>query len=419
MPQPNTAPKPKCVCCNGRIEKNRFQLVFDDYGQFRRIQFLLAECVNKLVTEIPGSKQAICTDCLNQLEQNYAFKLRCSKQNADDADDANGDDGDDSEKSDHSSSNTAKDEPSPDEEAAVFNDVDMDLVKTEHLVSSTCENSNLPEMSEVGVKEEIFPEPASETDDDHMIELEELASLDHMSEFGKTAQNQTDCGELEFIDETSPAQADDDNCLLLESKYVSFPESDSIDEIFTNDANDDEYLEEEESVNTEHELLEEAANVGTAFIDDAAIAHDDVHIPLEKASNIGTSFIDSLTVHSIKEKIRKGIPTHCLRIPPMPTKSLKKNSIKTFRPSKAIATMTGRIDSTGDLIDILEGQDEDGTSAFDDPESFVPKLTIEHIGELNDESDGPVDIDDYVMSIVAVSFCEFSPFVGHPVCEVI
>lgn len=75
----------KCVCCFTTIPSDNGKLVFDEedaQNDTDNIPLMLFECLGKKFT--PSSTAAICTNCLVQLRQSFAFKKKCLMFTADD-----------------------------------------------------------------------------------------------------------------------------------------------------------------------------------------------------------------------------------------------------------------------------------------------------------------------------------------------
>lgn len=321
---PRSVAGAKCVCCTDLLKRNKTHNIFDEYGKFRQIQFLLSECVQKTIVEVPGSRQAICSDCLNQLEQNYAFKLKCTSQktedNSDDAEDV--EDADDAE--DVKDADDAVAEAS--DGLAHVHEGDGDILidyEDEHAAVSEAVITYDPECPII-VK--VEPEHLSSS---NVIVVTEPCS----------SPNRTEYYDDEQLNDGVDLNVD---CrLIVESELESVQVADVI----------------EYEPCDQLEMKPEDDDV----VDDATMSES---VEKPEVFMATTSFVDSLTVHSIKEIIRAGIPVHS--------------------------------------VGSSHVQDED------DPLD----------NRVENEEEHPIDVDEYVMSIVSVSFCEFSPLYGRPKCVV-
>lgn len=93
LPSP---PSIKCSCCKLIFPSNaKRHHIFGNSEAAPRLQEMLTAFLVKPIVEKVGTDQAICDNCLAQLEQSYAFKMRCLKlQESDhDEDDDGMDDG--------------------------------------------------------------------------------------------------------------------------------------------------------------------------------------------------------------------------------------------------------------------------------------------------------------------------------------
>lgn len=396
MPKPSQKPpaKIKCVCCNAPTKKHKSHLVFDEYGKFRRIQFLLAECLNKKVIEVAGGQQSICVDCLNQLDLNYAFKLKCSKQ-SNDQDETEGSN-DESEQSDED----AHEESIVDEDVADYGDDDKFNV-----VVKEAENV-------------LLPPPKFE------IELSETADDDHLNGIKEEIEEKTN--EID-VESTMSLDQPEISTTSIPDEYMMVNKVDNSSSVNLENEDHIEYEEIEHFEEIHHDQIEDESSTSICYesgdqrhetADDytemvfADPTEYDFVMNESPPPTISTSFIDSLTLHSVKEIIRKGIPTHCLSLPPEP-KIIDRNKQHFSRSN----TFNARHHEQG-LVDHNSREDDDDVDEkiLVDEEEFVPELQIEQI-QCFAESE-PADLDDYVRNIASVSFCEFSPFIGNPVCKV-
>lgn len=373
---PKSSPKPltktKCVCCNAPIRKTKSHLVFDEYGKFRRIQFLLAECLSKQVVEVPGGQQSICIECLNQLDQNYAFKLKCMRQNEEPPID---------EESEEDSDQSAEEEVMEVEQSSVGVETDDNNVmplpntlKMEHIETDNIEYKVIGNRSPLL---EILDDDGSLNDHKGSV-CELIIGVEDSAAITEDSQQSNENLELEAIetfvieeDDEQDAENKSQNLDPLNEKQES---QDVIDLVFT-------------------DVSEYVCSLNGEIDDD--INHAD-------SPTIATSFIESLTVHSVKQIIRKGIPTHCLKIPPKPQfEDTRKN-----------------VPSRSEVLNKVNGDDDEEDLSTDD-DFFVPTLKIEQIEMKISKEMEPVDLDEYVRAIASVSFCEFSSFVGQPFCKVL
>lgn len=72
--------KNKCKCCGTSLSRD-YQLVYDEEGKRKNIEFLLFDYIGKKLSETDGLDQAICKDCLKQLIQCHEFKRKCLEVN--------------------------------------------------------------------------------------------------------------------------------------------------------------------------------------------------------------------------------------------------------------------------------------------------------------------------------------------------
>lgn len=410
MTKPNSRPAPtkiKCVCCNAPTKKNKSHLVFDEYGQFRRIQFLLAECLGKQVFEVAGGQQSICSECLNQLDQNYAFKLKCSKTNKEYESEDN--------RSDHSSVDEVDDETEdvddelslgPTDETEPMSDeiVMVDLPQTqetnfchtnkinETIIKDECAIPTETNTDEGSIKLQNYLESIAVADDENSKRFRLILSSQTTPDDGSSQRSDGAFNVEEMIEIV------DKEIMYSDAKVEPIDDDESHEEVELLD-----YVEILDAVPTVSKQ-ESPDYLESIFADATDYNYSNKEDPTAASPTIATSFIESLTVHSVKEIIRKGIPTHRLLIPPKPKVMVKKNRQLSRR------TQLSRYDG------VDEDEDDDEHMLLNDVDTFVPKLKIEQVN--NDEAEPVVDLDEYVSAIASVSFCEFSPFIGQPHCKV-
>lgn len=435
MPKPNTAAnKLKCVCCNAATKKNKSHLVFDEYGKFRRIQFLLAECLNKKVAEVTGGQQSICVECLNQLDQNYAFKLKCTKPDKAAT-------SEESEDSDCEQSATAPEESEKDGQSLSVGTADDEVldslpaeIKPDHSDTKNYKsNKGELENKATDIDDDVSmisqdQESGSEYIIDsqlsdrqpYVVKIESEVETLNGYEIVYYQDEYVDCHqETEQNEMMADASADDEQ-FHDQDEHLANDQLDEIDdESQDGDSQQDKVNSSEEIQQKQSKPSSHPACIDIIFTDEATeynySAKDEHQIPISESPTIATSFIESLTVHSVKDIIRKGISTHCLKIPPMPSTEERVNT------RKCSSQYTKNKHRNNDQQNLGYSQDEDNEDddmLMDVDEAFIPKLQIEQVTSMANDSEPPVDLDDYVREIASVSFCEFSPFIGQPICKV-
>lgn len=323
-----TVDKQKCMCCNSTLKKNKSHNIFDECGKNIRIQFLLAECVQKLVYELSGTVQAICSDCLNQLQQSYAFKLKCKNLKTDDDDD----DGDEEEEEDTQSEVILNDQP---DNVEVIQDEPYNGNKTIEL--------------------EILNEVAGEYDHVSTASASELRDQNPEHTDYPTRNDEIDVNvamETEVLEDYDSIQTTQDLSTAQITEHY-------LEDVFLTDVTD------VECANPDPDALKQIDGLGSASTSEEQVLFDPAN-----------RFVESLTVHSIKEKIRFGIPVHAVH-----------------------CTSNRENDSASDC------EDRSGR-----PDRSETRL------QLDDEV--PIDVDEYVMSIVSVSFNDYSEFQDCVMCNV-
>lgn len=82
----NGCPPTKCVCCKSTpLPTTILHHIFGQDENASKIQLMLVNVLKKPVVEKSNVVQAICDDCLGQLEQSFAFKMRYEESEGNDS----------------------------------------------------------------------------------------------------------------------------------------------------------------------------------------------------------------------------------------------------------------------------------------------------------------------------------------------
>lgn len=396
----------KCTCCNGVLKKNKAHHIFDEYGKFRRIQFLLAECVQKKVIEVSGTVQAICSDCLNQLEQNYAFKLKCMSSRSDDNEIDEDDEHDEVEDDDGEGDEMqleVKNETGIDD----GDDIELDtLVKNEKEfvleIIDDVDDAVPEEIEEIAKPTEIQTQQDQlEFIDTDLIDDDATLDSENVLQDGDVEHIDDDVEHIEEdVEHIEDAVEHIEDSAAYDSEHIKFDmDLDIVDGDANSTTNEDIVVyvametdkqavcdrSDPQNPSAEQDADEQIIHEFTIQKEEDAVpelADSADSAPDELLFDPAKTFVECLTVHSIKEKIRSGIPVHAVRCG------------SDREPDEA--------DESGDADQDSERRERSAAAA----------------SMLQLKEEVPIDVDEYVMSIVSVSFCEYSQFHECVMCDV-
>lgn len=390
------------------------------------------------VQEQSGAVQAICTDCLTQLDQQYAFKLKCqsAKQAQQEEEDDEDDDDDEDEEVDSNGDETVVEQRSSENDAEQC-EGEADNTELESVEVKEVEQMDVtevvitlkPEVEHDQQVEQLEPNEGVASEDCNIdvplkialpevaspaIKCDSIAARSHdSSEFIVPDDNFTSATIMDY------EVADHDQHVIIE-EYVATTSDVETQEILAEYINDDDiaYCGQTESVETPpivvaevEQSLSDGDDTKTAAVVVADQPEIDELIQRPKRKTFvetqsplyfehvdipditGTLFVDSLTVHTIKEKLRGDIPTH------------------------PVHCASDGDDDDGDQT-VANGQHSDSNG--DDDGDCVERrqraaaaasmLQLQQQSERAEQEQQPIDIDEYVMSLVTVTFDQNAAF---------
>lgn len=375
----NTRKKsPKCKCCNTLLSnKSNNHLIFDTSGREKNIQFLLSDCVGKQVEEFDGLDQAICNDCLEQLQQTFSFKQKCRNQI----------------ENENVSDECTEDE---NEDCDYESDISVNDRNTISYVESIPDTRSFSyevnEQDDIFTKEEEF---AGFDDEDTKTTILGITYYD--------ADEQSHNNQLNHIN-LDPTVIDNNMAMS------SIGQTDDNSSTFVNDPLTLRVIDAENDAFSE--LKFEMDNEECEVINETCFYR--------------TSLTECLTAQTYKEYLRKDIPIH--QIVPKRTSVNKSSTSKKQQggEDEPASLDVEKIVTSDDLIKILEddyhSENDSKRKRLDkdtDGEEFkIPEIKILDVCEKVDYQDDAIDIDEYIMSVVCASYDEELDFLSAITCSV-
>lgn len=394
--------KQKCKCCaTGLTDKLNAHLIFDESGLEKNIQFLLSDCLGKYVDESDGLDQAICNDCFEQLKQSFLFKQKCRNQCEDEEqiEEESEDDESDNEIENREEQN---ENDNNDNEFSHENIIELDNISTSDKCTINVENIPSNESYDViEMNDEIFKE-----EDFAGFDLNDTNTVIH-----GIIYERADTNALEEDDKSLIGLLEDNSntCITVINSNDHIIESNIL---FVNSIEDTE--------NVDNNLSPD-----NYIIDETDLKFEE---EFDKSNIFRTSLTECLTAQSYKDYLRKGIPIHQTvpkRSPETKTTSAAK---KEGTEDESTSLDVQKIVTSDDLIKILEddyhSENDSKRKRLDkdtDCDEFkIPKIKIFDVCENVEylEEANPIDIDEYIMSVVCASYDEELNFLSSVTCRV-